>query len=87
MDVVEQNLIIEGAELYWGVCKETCTIPRQRNFNDCGVFNCINGRNIAEKSDHKFHLNISRTRQHIKNELLCSKLLTVQTYDHINVHL
>ena len=37
---------------------------------------CISGCNIAEKSDHKFYLNISRTRQHIKNELVCSKLLT-----------
>jgi len=78
MDVVEQYLVVEAAErkvTLGSFSKEICTTPKQDNFNDCGVFVCMNGRNISEKSALKFYVNIPKTRLHIKNELLCSKLL------------
>ena len=79
MDVVERYLLKEAAKRKFTLgrfSKEAFTFPQQSNSNDCGIFVCMNGRNIAEKLDYKFYLDIPRTRQHIKNELLSSKLKT-----------
>ena len=49
--------------------------PQQDNFNDCGVYVCMNASSIAEQSSIKFYLDIPKTRKHMHNELLNLKLL------------
>ena len=78
MDIIEQYLVLEAAERNLSLrrwTQDVCKATQQHNFNDCGVYVCMNGRNIAEQSTFKFYLDISRTRKHIEHELLCSKLL------------
>ena len=75
MDVIESYLVFKADE------QKTCTVsqswdkvvcctPQKDNYDDCGVYVCMNGRNVAERSSVKFHLDIPRARRHIKHELL-----------------
>ena len=79
LDILEQYLLLEAAKQNFAVkiwIKEVCKeCPQQSNFNDCGVYVCMNARNIAEQSQFKFYQEISRVREQMKHELLCSKLI------------
>ena len=82
MDIIEHYLVVEAAERRchfntWTkvICEE---VPQQNNFNDCGIYACMNGRNIAERSNYKFYLDISRIRRHMEKELLQSQLLNLK---------
>ena len=79
MDTIENYLLFKAAEERVAVkkwTKEVCQNAHQQdNFNDCGVFVCMNVRCIAEQSSLKFYLDIPRTRRHMQDELLNSKLL------------
>ena len=80
MDLIENFLVLEAAEKnitlrsWTKVCQDS---PQQTNFNDCGVYVCINARNLSEQTTFKFFLDIS-TRRQIELELLYSKLLSIQ---------
>ena len=78
MDIIETYLVLKVAEQKavsksWN--KEICREPQQDNFNDCGVFVCMNGQNLAERLNFEFYLDVPHSRRHIKHELLNCKLL------------
>ena len=79
MDAIENYLHYKEAEEKGSMKEWTKEIsqsaPQQDNFNDCGVYVCMNARNIAEQSSMKFYQDIPKTRKHIHNELLNLKLL------------
>ena len=81
MDIIENFLVQEAAEknITLGSWTKACQdSPQQTNFNDCGVYVCMNARNLSEQTTFKFYLDISTTRRQIELELLCSKLLRIQ---------
>ena len=56
MDIIEDYLVVEAAERKctlktWSkeICREA---PQQNNFNDYGVYVCMNSRNLVEKSNY-----------------------------------
>ena len=57
------------------ICQDS---PQQTNFNDCGVYVCMNARNLSERTMFKFYLDISSTRRQIEIKLFYSKLLSIQ---------
>lgn len=78
MDVIETYLLLKGDEhktvsQSWE--KVVSSTPQQENYDDCGVFVCMNGRNVAGRSSFEFHLDIPRARRHIKCELLNGTLI------------
>lgn len=81
MDIIENFLVLEasGKDITLGSWTKVCEdSPQQTNFNDCGVYVCMNARNLSEQTTFKFYLDISSTRNQIKLELLYSKLLRIQ---------
>jgi len=82
LDAIEKYIISKEAEQRVSAKKWTKeisqTAPQQDNFNDCGVFVCMNASNLAEQSSIRFYLYISRTGKHIHNELLKYELLHFQ---------
>jgi len=71
MDAIQAYLMIEQKKtILKSWVKEICRTPQHDNFNDCGIFVCMNGRNIAEQSCYKFYLDVPHSRRHIKHELL-----------------
>ena len=79
MDAIEKYLLFKESGERVGARKwrkEICpSVPQQDNMNDCGVYVCMNARNIVEQSAFRFNLDIHMTRKHIFHELLNSKLL------------
>ena len=79
MDTIEHYLLLKAIEERFCVKKWTKEIsqhvPKQDNYNDCGVFVCMIVRSIAEQTSSQFYLDIPRTRKHIQDELLNSQLL------------
>ena len=79
MDLIENFLVLEAAEKNITLGpragrKFVQDSPQQTNFNDCGVYVCINACNLSEQTTFKFFLDISTTRKQIELELLYSKL-------------
>ena len=59
LDILEEYLLLEAVERNLAVriwIKEVCKeCPQQSNFNGCGVYVCMNARNIAEQSKFQFY--------------------------------
>ena len=78
MEVIESFLAMEAAEneiLSGTWTKISKHSPQQANYTDCGVFICMNARNLTDQTIFKFHLDISSTRRQIKAELINANLL------------
>ena len=80
MDIVENFLVMKSAEKNIPLGSWTKVYQdsqRQNNFNDCGVYVCMNVRNSSEQTNFKYYLDISTTRSQIELKLLSSKLLSL----------
>jgi len=78
MNAVEQFLMMEALNKKVNADSWTKGHGRslqQDNFNDCGVFVCINAQLLSAQATPKLPLDIPNTRRKIKFELLNSKLL------------
>ena len=81
MDVIENFLVQEayGKEIILRNWTKACRdSPQQTNFNDRGVYVCMNACNLSEETMFKFYFDISSTKRQIEIELLHSKLLSIQ---------